>query len=143
MSDLYNLHGKFLSYEKFSELNIKTNFNEYCGINYKKEVTSRTKYIAIVYKAFVPHIFYLFFLNEKECKYVYQLLVYTCKQVITAVTKLQANGNIFFLQKIHGVAYLNCLLKLHRKTNIRWFQFQILHRIFPTNLFKLNILNSS
>lgn len=50
LCDLYNLDGNFLSYEQFLEMNIKTNFIEYCGI--KKAVTPRTKHIAPFDKAF-------------------------------------------------------------------------------------------
>lgn len=144
MCDLYNPDGKFLSYEQFLEMNIKTNFIEYCGI--KKVVTSRTKHIALFDKALGPHIpssIRIFLKNGKECKDMYQLLVYNSKTTITAVKKWQANGNIFSEETWSSIFELP--FKVTQETKLRWLQFQILHRIVPTNeyLFKLNIFNSS
>lgn len=73
IQDLYNLDGKCLSYEQFLEMNIKTNFIEYCGI--KKAVTSRTKHIASFDKVFGPHnssSLRIFLKNEKGCNDMYQ-----------------------------------------------------------------------
>lgn len=53
---------------------------------------------------------------------MYRLLVCNSKQVITAVKKWQANGNIFFLEKIlNNVFLFNYFLKFHRIQNAGGF----------------------
>lgn len=68
---------------------------------------------------------------------MYQLLVNNCKQAITAVTKWQANGNIFFRKKTWSRIF-ELPFKVTQETKLRWLQFQTLNRIVQTNeyLFK-------
>lgn len=124
MCDLYDLGGKFSSYEKILEMSIKTYFIEYFGI--KKTMTSRKKHSPVFFiKLYGPHIpnsLKIFIKYEKRMQDMYRLLVCNSKQVITAVKKWQANGNIFFLEKIlNNVFLFNYFLKFHRIQNAGGF----------------------
>lgn len=117
--DLYNLDGKFLNYEQFLDMNIKTNFIEYCGI--KKAVSSRTKQIAFFDKTFglhIPSSIRIFLKNEKGCKDMDQLLVYACKQVITAVQ----NGKLMeiIIQKKTWSRIFELPFIVTQETELRW-----------------------
>lgn len=89
------------------------------------------------YGPVIPNHILLFTSNCKGCKRMYNLLLDKKRETCTSIPKWRENGHNYAQETWHKIFELP--FKSTQESKLHWLQFQILHRIVPTNkyLFKI------
>ena len=145
ISDLFDSDKNFLSLDTFKRLDVKTNFIEYSGL--KQAVIGNPLYRAqknttFSYGPFLPISMAIFYFNKKGCKDMYNVLINRKKETSTSILKWNENGYRFTASEWSKIFELP--FKVTQESKLHWLQFQILHRLIPTNqyLHKLKLKTS-
>lgn len=143
IKDLMTEEGNFVSLETLENSNVKTNFLEYRSL--KGAVFERLKALnnnKVEYGPFIPNSLSIFYKQSKGCKDMYYVLIDNKKESIRSVKKWTESG--FAFTEIEWNNIFELPFKTSKESKFQWLQFQILHRMLPTNeyLFKLNIIDS-
>ena len=98
--------------------------------------------IFLSYGPNLPSSVKMFYINMKGCKDMYDILINRKKETSTSILKWNEKGYLFTMQEWSKIFELP--FKITKESKLQWLQFQILHRIVPTNLylFKLKIKES-
>lgn len=123
-------------------MKVNTNFIEYAGLKkaVKKHIDNTD--MSKEHGPKIPNSIYLFYRNTKGCKEMYNILIENKKEPITSSIRLRNLGENFTDLEWNRI-YCLCF-KAVQESKLNWLQYQILHRIIPTNyyLHKLKLIDS-
>lgn len=126
---------------------MKTNFVEYSGL--KRAVLEMLKNTDIneinklkMIGPKIPNSISVFYKHKTGCKDMYNIFINEKKGLATCISKWKEN-NILFTDAVWNKIF-ELPFKITQESKLQWLQFQILHRIIPTNyyLFRLKLIDS-
>ena len=149
IDDLFNLDGTFISFYALKDIITDTHFLEYASL--RTAIMDRLHTVNIStpelqkfkeYGPIIPNNILLLYKNCKGCKPMYNVLIEKKVDICTSIPKWRDKGYIFSQTDWNKIFELP--FKSIKESKLQWLQFQILHRIIPTNdyLYKLKKVNS-
>ena len=149
INDLVEEDGKFLSYDTYCARFLDNiNFIEYNGLlmairQFKQKKYSFLPALDIKIEApTIPPLMTIILRDKKGCRYIYQKLTEN-NELPTSLRKWE--NEFGMIQNYEWKKIFQLPYKVSLCTNIRWFQYRILHRILATNTFlqKIGITNDN
>ena len=140
--DLFDNNGNFISLDRVKELKVKTHFVEYAGLKIAIFTNLSNKDMRNNDEPIIPNTILPFYKNTKGCKDAYNPLIINKQKPVTSLGKWKEEGNNFTDFEWNQIFQLP--FKTTLETKLQWLQFQILHRIVPTNLYfsKLKLIDT-
>ena len=146
INDLYDEQGNLRNMEYFqTELAIQTNFIEVHGlfqiVNRAKDSLSVENIGYKLQQPIYPVPIKILLLDKKGCQRIYQILI---KNDIVPTSQRKWHNELL-INVLNWENIYSSIYKCTKDTNIRWFQFRLIHRILSTNVFlnKIGIKDSN
>lgn len=147
VSDLLNIDGTFRKFDELKHINPKTNFIEYASLRTAVTTRLHTQDIhlpnlqnTLQYGPIVPNHILLFINTCKGCKPMYNILLDKKREICTSISKWREKGYNYSQTSWSRIFELP--FKCTQESKLHWLQYQILHRIVPTNKYLFNIKKS-
>ena len=144
IADIYENSNELLSYTELkNRINTKINYIQYIGLTKAVQhyLKQNDKQLLKNYDTKYPNTIEIFCRSKKGCRDMYNTLILKKKAYPTSETKWNKEIEVtrHDWSKIYSLPF-----KCTKESKLHWFQFQLLHRILPTNnyLHKIGQANS-
>lgn len=138
--DLFDPNGNFITYESIINSNLKTNYVDNIGLRkaiFEYIGTYNMTQVRQKFQPYMPMPLKVFYKSKKGCKDMYNLLIREKKKQIISVIKWREKG--YDMNKFDWGNIFELQFKVTLESKLQWMQYQILHRIVPTNNYSIKL----